>query len=97
MPHDALSANLLLVMAAVKLLITVLGTMITFYAFKAYRRTREPALGLLATGFGIITLGAIIAGISFELIGVPLVVGVIIDGVFVIIGFSSIAYSLHIQ
>ena len=94
MVHEALELNLLLVLALVKTIITALGGLITYYAFKAYRRTGERSLGLLTAGFATITIGAIIAGLSFELIGVDLAVGVIIDGLFVIVGFAFIAYSL---
>ena len=94
MPHESPELMILLV-ALVKTIITGLGGLITYYAFKAYRRTRDRSLALLASGFGCITVGAIIAGISFEIIGVPLAVGVVIDGLFVIIGFGLIAYSLH--
>lgn len=97
MPHATVGVNLLLLMGAVKLVITGLGAIITYYAFKAYRRTGDRSLGLLAGGFAMITVGAIVAGMSFELIGVPLAAGVIIDGAFVIVGFFLIANSLRVR
>lgn len=97
MPHQTVGTNLLLVVALVKTTITLLGGLITYYAAKAYWRTRDRSLGLLAAGFAVITIGAIVAGISFELVEVPLAAGVIIDGLFVIAGFSLIAYSLFVR
>lgn len=97
MPHEATAGDLLLVVAIVKSLITILGGLITYYAFKAYRRTGDRGLGLLCAGFATITIGAITAGISFEIIGVDLAVGMIIDGIFMIVGFALIAYSLRVN
>ena len=95
-PFEASPTNVMVLMAIVKTIIALLGGVITYYAAKAYRRTHDRSLGLLAVGFGTVTVGAIFGGISFEMLGVTLETGVLIEGVFIAIGFLLIAYSLRV-
>lgn len=81
-----------------KSLTLLLGGSITFYALKAYRRTNSPALRALATGFGVITLGALAAGIVDQL--VPMLgptIALIVESLFTTLGFGVILYSLFIE
>lgn len=94
-PHTTAGAELTTAIAIVKTLILILGAIITYYAFKAYRRTRSTALGALALGFGLVTLGSFSGGVAFDIIGVPLAVGILIESVLVLVGFAVIAYSLY--
>ncbi|AGB30164.1 hypothetical protein Natpe_0224 [Natrinema pellirubrum DSM 15624] len=87
----------MLALAVVKTLVLVVGSVITYFAFKAYRRTRQPALGYLAAGFGIVTLGFVLAGMLYEVLGVALVTGVLLESLLVLIGFLVIAYSMYAQ
>lgn len=96
-PHETAGTGVTIALAVAKTLVLLVGGLITYFAFKAFRRTERRALGLLATGFGIVTLGLVFAGISFELVGVPLAVGVLIESGLVLVGFVIIAYSLYIQ
>ncbi|NKE36884.1 hypothetical protein GWG54_13855 [Natronococcus sp. JC468] len=89
--------ELALVLAVVKTLVLVVGGVITYFALKAYRRTRQPALGYLAGGFGIVTLGFVLAGVLHEILGVELVMGVLLESLLVLVGFFVIAYSLYVQ
>ena len=84
-------------LAVVKTLVLVVGGVITYVAFQAFRRTRQRALGMLAAGFGIVTLGFVLAGILHEILDVPLEVGVLLESILVLVGFSIIAYSLYVQ
>lgn len=90
------AGNVLFLMAVVKTLIAILGGLVTYFALKAFRRTRDRSLGYLTAGFGFVTLGAILGGLMFELVGVDLAVGVLIEGIFVAVGFALIAYSLRV-
>ena len=96
MPHGDIAGDVLIVMGGVKLVIAILGALIAYFALKAYRRTGDRSFGLLAAGFAFVTTGAILGGISFELLRVELATGVLIEGIFVAIGFVLIAYSLRI-
>jgi heme/copper-type cytochrome/quinol oxidase subunit 3 len=81
----------------IKTLVLIVGSIITYFAFKAYRRTRQSALGYLAAGFGIVTLGLVLAGTGYELLGVGFEVGILIESLLVLVGFCIIAYSLYVQ
>ncbi len=94
-PHETAGTEVTTALAIVKTLILILGTIITYYAFKAYRRTQSTALGALALGFGAITLGSFLAGVATDILGVPLALGILIESLLVLVGFAIIAYSLY--
>lgn len=96
-PHTSVGTDVTVMLAIVKTLILLAGGIITYFAITAYRRTRERSLGLLAAGFGVITVGALLGGLTFEVLAVPLAVGVLVEGVFVLLGFGLIAYSLRVE
>ncbi|MXV63445.1 hypothetical protein GS429_15545 [Natronorubrum sp. JWXQ-INN-674] len=80
----------------VKTLILLVGSFITYFSFKAYRRTRQRALGYLTAGFGLVTLGLVLAGLLYELLGVSLMTGILLESVLMLVGFLIIAYSLYV-
>lgn len=94
-PHDTIGTGGQIALAVVKTLIAIVGGVITYYAFKAYRRTRQRSLGALALGFGIVTFGVLLAGLLNELPGFDLGLAIIAESVVVLLGFLVIAYSLH--
>lgn len=83
--------------AVVKTTILLLGGGITFIAFKAYRRSRDRAIGVLGVGFGVITLGAFLSGVANQVFSVSLEVGILANSVFVAVGLAIIMYSLYMQ
>ena len=89
--------EVMLAVAVVKTLVLVVGGVITYFAFKAYRRTRQQALGYLAAGFGLVTLGLVLAGMLYEILGVSLATGVLLESLLVLAGFLVIARSLYVQ
>lgn len=93
--HDA-GTTIALTLAVVKTLILLVGGVITFFAFKAYRRTRQRALGLLTVGFSLVTLGLVLAGLLYELLGVQLMMGILLESLLMLAGFLIIAYSLYV-
>lgn len=80
-----------------KTLTLALGGSITFYAFKAYRRTESTALRALALGFGAVTLGAILAGIVDQLLPLDPSLALVVESLFTTIGFAIILYSLYVE
>ncbi|QSX00471.1 DUF7521 family protein [Haloterrigena alkaliphila] len=96
-PYDTNATEVALALAVVKTLVLVVGSVITYFAFKAYRRTRQRALGYLAGGFGLVTLGLVLAGMLYELLGVQLAMGILLESLLVLAGFLVIAYSLYVQ
>jgi hypothetical protein len=95
MVHTAASGTVVSLIVAVKTAILVLGGLITYFSYKAYRNTGEGSLRALAVGFGIITFGALLAGVLDVILGVSLAVGVLIDAVLTLLGFAVITYSLY--
>ncbi|GAA0677827.1 hypothetical protein ACFQDG_18585 [Natronoarchaeum mannanilyticum] len=94
-PHSTAGSAVLLGIAVVKTLILITGGVITYFAFRAYRRTDSRSLGALALGFGLITMGTFLAGVIADVIGMSLAVGVLTESVLVLAGFLVIAYSLY--
>lgn len=84
-----------------KSLTLVLGGLVTYFSYRAYRRTGSPALRSLAIGFGIVTVGSMLAGILDQLL--PLIYadfdnflfGVFVESWLTAIGFAVIVYSLY--
>jgi hypothetical protein len=97
MVHSTSSLEVQLAIAVVKTLILVVGGVVTYLAFSAYRRTFDRSLGFLAVGFGLIVIGVLLAGITFELLEVALGVGVLVESLFVLAGLSIIAHSLRVR
>ena len=80
-----------------KTVILLLGGLITYLSYKAYRRTRAAALRALSIGVGIITLGALFAGVAHQLLGVSLAAGVFINSILTMLGFAIMTYSLYVK
>lgn len=83
-------------LAVVKTLVLIVGGVITYFAYKAYRRTRQPALRYLSFGFGLVTLGLVLAGMLYEVLDVPLTTGILLESLLVLAGFLVIARSLYV-
>jgi CHASE2 domain-containing sensor protein len=82
---------------ALKVLILLLGGLITYFTFKAYRRTRSPALRALTLGLAVITLGALLAGIVDRIVPVDPSFALLVESVFTTGGFAIILYSLYVD
>ncbi|MFD1643868.1 DUF7521 family protein [Halohasta litorea] len=89
--------GIIMAIAAVKAVILILGSGITYIAFKAYRRSNDPSIGVLGIGFGVITVGAFLSGVANQFYSVTLETGVLFNSVFVAIGLAVILYSLYMQ
>ncbi|OYR80772.1 hypothetical protein DJ71_14370 [Halorubrum sp. E3] len=75
----------------------VLGGSIPYCALRAYGRTGNPSLRALAIGFGIVTVGALIGGVSHQIIGSTLAVGIAINSLLTAVGFGVVVYSLIVE
>ncbi|OTF01743.1 hypothetical protein [Halorubrum sp. SD683] len=81
----------------VKTLILLLGSGITYIAFRAYRNTGAPSLKALGVGFGIVTFGTLLGGIAHQLLAVSLEVGILINSALVAVGLAIVLYSLYLE
>lgn len=82
---------------AVKTATLALGGTITYFAVRAYRRTKSPALRALAVGFSLITTGAVIAGGVHQFSQLSLRNAVIVESLFIMFGFLVLLYSLYAE
>jgi hypothetical protein len=80
---------------AFKTITLVLGGLITYFAYKSYRRTKSRALGALALGFGIMTFGTFLAGVADQLLFSNFQIGLLIESGLIALGFLVIVYSLY--
>jgi hypothetical protein len=83
-----------LAIVAAKTVTLLLGGLITYMTARAYRRTGAPSLRALAIGFGVVTLGGLLAGAG-EAVGLALQDSVLIQSVVTAVGFAVITYSLY--
>lgn len=81
----------------VKTVILLLGSGITYIAYRASRRTETPSLRVLAIGFGVITFGVLLGGVAHQLLAVSLELGILINSVLVAIGLAIVMYSLYLE
>lgn len=80
-----------------KTLTLVLGGLITYYSFKAYQRTKAKALRALTLGFGIVTIGTLLAGVIDQLAGFPRMDAILVESILIVLGFAIILYSLYAE
>lgn len=73
----------------------LLGAVVTYLAFKAYRRTRLEGLKFLSLGFGIVTLGALLAGVADQMLSVDAHLALTVESALTMVGFFVITYSLY--
>jgi len=73
----------------------LLGGLITYHAVRAYRRTGNRRLGALAVGFGVITLGAALAGIVDLITPLGRDAALVVESLFTAAGFGAVLYSLY--
>jgi hypothetical protein len=83
-----------LAIVAAKTVTLLLGGLITYMTARAYRRTGAPSLRALAIGFGVVTLGGLLAGAG-DAVGLALQDSVLIQSVVTAVGFAVITYSLY--
>jgi hypothetical protein len=90
--HELTISSLII---AFKTLTLILGGLITYFAYRSYRRTKSRALGSLAVGFGVITFGTFLAGAVDQLLQVDFQYGLLIESGLIALGFLVIVYSLY--
>lgn len=82
------------ILVATKTAILVFGSALTYLSYSAFKRTNSRSLRALATGIGLLTIGAMLGGVLHQLVGIGLDVSVSIQGVFTAMGLAIMTYSL---
>jgi len=77
-----------------KLVTMALGFVIAYQAYRGYRRSNSQSMAYLAVGFAIISFGAIIEGVLFDVIGLTFHAAGTAATAIVAIGMSIILYAL---
>lgn len=93
-PHEITTPTAIV---ALKTITLVLGGLITYLAYKAYRRTGAASLRALAVGFGIVTLGTLFAGVIDQLVPGGFRIGLLLESALIAVGFAVIVYSLYAE
>jgi heme/copper-type cytochrome/quinol oxidase subunit 3 len=75
-------------------LILIFGGVVVFYAMRAYRRTKSQAMLLLAVGFACVAIGALVAGVIYNLNTGDLSTPITVQAYSQVVGFLVIVYSL---
>jgi hypothetical protein len=75
-------------------LILIFGSVVVYYASRAYGRTKSSAMLLLALGFACVAVGAVVAGIIYNINTGDLSIPVTVQSYSQAIGFFIIVYSL---
>ena len=73
----------------------LVGAGITYLAARAYRRLNADGLQWLAAGFGIVTVGALMAGVADQLLVLDGQTAIVIESGLTMLGFAVILYSLY--
>lgn len=82
---------------AVKTVTLVLGGLVTYLSLRAARRTRSRGLVLLGVGFGVITLGSLLAGVVDQVFTSGGHTVLLVESSLTAVGFVVITYSLYVQ
>lgn len=82
---------------ALKTVTLVLGGLITYFAFNAYRRTRAPPLRALSVGFGAVTLGSLVAGVLDRVVVDGGQYALVAESALTAVGFAVVLYSLYAE
>jgi hypothetical protein len=78
-----------------KLVTMALGFLIAYQAYVAHRRSGSESMLYVAVGFALISFGAVIEGILFDVVGLTLHDSGTIATAFVAIGMLSVLYALY--
>lgn len=83
--------------AATQTVTMLAGGFVTLLAFRAYRRTGAPALRALSVGLGLVTVGALLAGVVDQVARTNLATAIAVQSTAMAVGFTVLAYSLYAE
>jgi hypothetical protein len=94
-PHVQIGVPAAIVL--LKAVTLLLGGAITLFAWRAWQRTASPALRALAIGFGVVTLGGLLAGVLDLALPVGQRPALLVESAFTAAGFAVLLYSLYVE
>lgn len=78
-----------------KLVTMALGFLIAYQAYRGYQRNDSQSMLYLAIGFVIISFGAVIEGILFDVVGLSFHNSGLVATIIVALGMLTILYALY--
>ena len=78
-----------------KLITVGLGLLITYQAYKGYRTYGSEPMLYVAIGFLFISIGSVIEGVLFDIVGLSIFISGTIQTAIVAVGMLVILYSLY--
>ncbi|WP_458189092.1 DUF7521 family protein [Haladaptatus sp. NG-WS-4] len=78
-----------------KFVVVVLGLLIAFQSYRAYKRYESRPMLFLALGFSIISIGAVIEGVLYEVMNLSIFFAGMIQSSVVAVGMVAVLYSLY--
>ncbi|MFC7130514.1 DUF7521 family protein [Haloferax chudinovii] len=78
-----------------KLVTMVLGFLIAYQAYRGYRRNHSRPMLYVAIGFVLISFGAVIEGLLFDVVGLTLSDSGTVATIIVAVGMLSVLYALY--
>lgn len=78
-----------------KLITMVLGFLIAYQAFRGYQRSDSQPMFFVSIGFVSISVGAVVEGILFDVVGLTFHNSGTVATVFVAAGMLSVLYALY--
>lgn len=87
--------DLIATVILVKLMALVLALVLTHLTFSAYRRSQRGEIRALTVGFGGMAAGIILGGGLYQFLGYDILVGLLVEAVFMAFGLGMIVYSLY--
>lgn len=80
-----------------KVIVVILGLLIAFQSYRAYNRYESRPMFFLAVGFFIISIGAVIEGVLYDVVKFSIFCAGMIQSIIVAIGMCLILYSIYYQ
>ena len=84
-----------IMLSGIKLLTVLLGIIVVYLGWKAYRASRRKPLLWLTAGMLIMTLGAISEGAAFQGLGWTIEQSHIFEAIVTLVAFAVLVYSLY--
>lgn len=84
-----------IILSGIKLVTVILGVMVVYLSWKAYRVTRRKPLFWLMVGMLVMTLGAISEGAAYQGLEWTIESSHIFEAVVTLVAFAILVYSLY--
>ncbi|WP_058827919.1 hypothetical protein [Haloferax sp. Q22] len=89
--------GLVLAVVGMKTATLLLGGLVTFVTFQAFKQRGTPALRSLCVGFAFVTFGSLLAGVVHQLTPLSFDHAQALESALTVTGFAVIAHSLYID